>query len=120
MALQINPDFVPSTLIEAIIELRRAVPKSDLGYMNTCAEDEMWMFQKGFSSVLVDNWSLKESSFLADWFHRINIFHPEDMVGILLTTLWRDLHGVEWDVESQAAKIHDYWVKKVGRPNPLF
>lgn len=118
MSLKVNPDIVPSTLIEAIQELKRIVPKSDLQYIETCGEDEMWMFQKGFSDSLIHSWSLKQNSFLSDWFHRINIFDPEDMVSILLTTLWRETHGVDWDVESQASKIHNYWVKKVGRPNP--
>ena len=41
--------------------------------------------------------------------NELKIDHPDDMSGLILTTLHRHLNGKPLDIEAQVCKYHEYW-----------
>ena len=63
-------------------------------------------------------WGLWGGSPLAKFFNTRGVHHPDDMSGIIMTSLWRRLHGAPIKLEEQAAAAKRYWDLR-RPPNPL-
>lgn len=44
--------------------------------------------------------------------NELGIFHPDDMSGIIMTSIHRKLHNKPLDLETQAQYYKDYWANK--------
>lgn len=53
--------------------------------------------------------SLWEKSPLRDWFNSNGIYHADDMSGIILTSLHRQLNDKPIQLEDQIQYYRDYW-----------
>jgi hypothetical protein len=72
----------------------------------------------GLGTWLRNNWGLWGGSRLAKWFNNRGIQHPEDMSGILLTSLWRSLSGKPLLLDAQIKEYQKFW-KQSEKVSPL-
>ena len=100
---------VPGGLDEAILELRRMISPELLELMRVDEEDGMNRFHHGLGTWLRNNWGLWHGSELARRFHEMGIFHADDMSGILLDSLWRDLNQQPRRLDLQVARDRESW-----------
>jgi len=47
----------------------------------------------------------------------LEIYHADDMSGIILTSVYRSFFGLSLDIESQIKPYHEYWIKYSGNIN---
>ena len=66
----------------------------------------------GAGMAMRNNWGLWEGkNELVTFFHKLGITHPDDMSGIIHTTLHRKLNGKNLNVEGQIKHYQNYWKK---------
>jgi hypothetical protein len=107
----------PNNLQEAVEVLKEELPKNDLEYIqNFKNADETCRLHHSLGMWIRNNWGLwKEDSELHKYFKELQLFHADDMSGIILECLWKDLNNVPYKVEEQIKMYLDYWEnKKVG------
>ena len=51
----------------------------------------------------------KQSASLYDQLHAMGLRHPDDMSGLILTSLWRRLHGQPLRREEQVKHYQEFW-----------
>jgi hypothetical protein len=71
----------------------------------------------GFGLWMRNNWKLWGGSRLSKYFNNIGIYHPDDMSGIVLTSYYRYLKGMDIDLETQIKFYQDYWNKEKKQKN---
>ena len=64
-----------------------------------------------------NNWGLWKGSRLSEYFHKMGVFHPDDMSGIILTSYYRRLRNEPLQVDAQVKYCQDYW-KVSAKPKP--
>ena len=79
----------------------------------------------GTGRSLRNNWKLwAGTSELSKFFRNLGINHPDDMSGIILTSLHRKLNGIEIELDNQIKYYKDYWAeserKETERKNKEF
>lgn len=79
----------------------------------------------GTGRSLRNNWKLwAGTSELSIFFRDLGINHPDDMSGIILTSLHRKLNGIEIELDNQIKYYKDYWAeserKETERKNKEF
>lgn len=65
----------------------------------------------GIGMWIRNNWGLWGSSRLSSYFSNLEIFHPDDMSGIILRSYHRKLNSKDIKLEEQIAHYHEYWEK---------
>jgi hypothetical protein len=108
----INGVFIPKDIFECFhqinlfwndstkLEVKKLTEKEFLG--NTHFGLGMWMR---------NNWGLWSGSRLSEYFNNLEIYHPDDMSGIILTSYYRFLIGEEVQLNDQVKYYKDYWKK---------
>lgn len=106
---------LPSTLDEAIIQLKRTLSEEDLNHIKNGSEDDLALLHHGFGTGLRNSWGLWSGSSLSQWFNKKGIDHPDDMSGIIILSLYRDLNGTPRKLDEQIESYQTYWeeVKKM-------
>jgi hypothetical protein len=56
---------------------------------------------------------------IVKYFNSIEIYHADDMSGIILTTVFRRYYNKPIDLESQIKVYHDHWLASCGNINPM-
>ena len=115
----LDPDRVPTTLDEALKMLDEWMPQQDREFITKLEDTPVDLMHFGLGMSLRNNWSLWEKDMpLVRWFNERGITQPDDMSGIILTSLWRRFLGEEIDLEGQIKSYQDFWTKSIGRPIP--
>jgi hypothetical protein len=100
---------IPKDLPAALTELRKMLPPELLSRMQANPEDDMILYHHGLGTWLRNNWGLWKGSQLSEYFNQLGIFHPDDMSGIVLDSMWRELNGKPIRLEDQIAHYKEYW-----------
>jgi len=108
----ISDDNTPRDLDEAIEHLKNGFGDRMIQHILSSEEDD-FVTESHFSIGLDirNNWRLWQGSTLSVWFNDRNIHHPDDMSGIILTSLHRKLHNKVIDLKDQIKVYVDYWRK---------
>ena len=81
-------------------------------FIRRCREEE-WMSEThhALGQWLRNNWGLWAlgDSEIVNWFGAIGIKHADDMSGIILKMLWRDLNGQPRDLDKEIAQIRSFY-----------
>jgi len=111
--------YIPQDLNDAIATLKRDLDQASMTKIKACktADEFMGLAHFSFGMGLRNSWGLWGGSRLAKWFNSNDIFHPDDMSGVILEALWSDLTGHEFSLEQKAAEYHAYWEGQKG-PEP--
>ena len=65
----------------------------------------------GFGMWMRNNWQLWGGSRLSKYFNDMEIYHPDDMSGIILDSYHRYLTGKETKIDEQVKYYQEYWKK---------
>ncbi len=91
---------IPTTLDEAV-EILIEYDSKDPGF--------------GFNGMgLRNGWGLWQGSKLAQWFFKRQIYHADDMSGIIMDTYKRTKAGDDIKLTEQISKYHNHWKKQFG------
>ena len=107
-------DYVPPTLDEAITHLKTSLSEDDLNHIKNANDQERSLLHFDFGRGLRNSWGLWTGSALSEWFNQKGIYHAEDMSGIILNSLYLDLHGHPTNLDEQIKHYQAHWeeVKK--------
>ena len=102
--------YKPIDLADAVMHLEKIVDDSTKTWIMGLEEDD-YLGSVHFSMGLWirNNWDLWKGGKLADHFHSLDITHPDDMSGIILTCFYRELKALPWLVKEQVAYYQKYW-----------
>lgn len=68
------------------------------------------MYKTGGLGLEIRNgWGLWKGSRLYHFFNTKGIFHPDDMSVIIRTSYYRNLKGIEIDLDKQILNYQTYW-----------
>jgi hypothetical protein len=105
-----RPDpHAPATLSEALDRLRQTLPPDTIQQMRDGTEADMVKYHMGLGLWMRNNWGLWARGPLYQDLAALGLRHPDDMSGVILTSLWRELHGRPLGLEAQVAKYKEYW-----------
>ena len=91
--------MMPTTLQEAIDELIKInIPPDEIN-----------------SRWIRNEWGLWTGSLLAFWFFEKEIYHADDMSGIIVDSYRRTIGGQPIDLESQIEVYHKHWEEIYGK-----
>jgi hypothetical protein len=96
-----NQILIPKDLDSALKELKTMLTPELLQKMKKGTEDDMIEYHFGLGMWLRNNWSLWGGSQLAEWFKTKGVSHPDNMSGVILNSLWRDLNGKPLELDKQ-------------------
>lgn len=119
-------DYIPTDLNDAISYFECKTPEKDLNdFKNKAENDATSSLHFGGGMSIRNNWKLwAGTSELSKFFRDLGINHPDDMSGIIFTSLHRKLNGIEIDLDSQVKYYKDYWAeserKETERKNEEF
>ncbi|MFZ1685684.1 MAG: DUF6794 domain-containing protein [Candidatus Zixiibacteriota bacterium] len=101
--------YIPSDLNDCLAYLDTTLTPVDLDSLRQWHEDEMPRAHMNLGLWLRNNWGLWKGSRLSEWFNKHDIWHPDDMSGIILTSYWRHLHNRPIELDAQIAGYIEYW-----------
>ena len=109
---------VPENLEEAIEAFKEMLPEIKRkeiasGQLNIIS------LHHGPGRWIRNNWGLWSGSKLQEFFHDLGIRHADDMSGIILESVQRDLRGEEINLDKQVKKYRDYWKDKGIDPDQI-
>lgn len=98
----------PVNLDEMITFLKKEIDEQTIEKIKN---EDACAFHHSIGRAIRNKFSLWGDSKLKDWFNGIGIFHPDDMSGIILESLKRDLKGEPIDLDRQVKRYQAYWEK---------
>ena len=105
-------DYIPKNLEEALHQINLYVSDSLKTEIKKKSENDFLAETHfGLGIGMRNNWKLWKGSDLSKYFNGIGIFHPDDMSGIILTSYYRKLTGLDIKLENQILKYKEYWKK---------
>lgn len=111
--MQLNEDFVPSTIDEAIGAIVSGLQPDDIDYIKESKSGSVH-FTTGMG--LRNGWSLweQDTPLQLDFKRRFRLFgHGDDMSGIILEGVWAKVRGenVNEVLEKTAERFRKHWIK---------
>ena len=102
--------YIPKNLDECFVELNKMIHMDDIEIFQDTVKEDLSCYHHGFGTNLRNKWGLwNEKSSLYKYFKQMGIFHADDMSGIIMTSLWRDMHGKDLRLDEQVRYYKDYW-----------
>lgn len=105
-------NFTPENLQDILDYLHKYTPQADKEMLiNT--ESSIFHFTTGMS--MRNSWGLwDKDSKIHKWFNSLDIFHPDDMSGIIIESFKRELCNQTIDLDAQVKSYKEYWKKRSG------
>ena len=112
---------LPNTLDEAIDIIMDVAQESVEGLKMMSEDDFISSTHHGFGTFMRNTWCLwwfpdhpykgwpEEEPSLNKWFRSIGIVHADDMSGIILTCVYRKLHGLPYELDKEVEHYHNHW-----------
>ncbi|EAS19580.1 hypothetical protein BBFL7_00126 [Flavobacteria bacterium BBFL7] len=108
---EIDGVYIPKNLDDAIAELDKDFPDSLKTAIRKMTEDDFSArYHMGTGIWMRNNWNLWAGSRLSRYFNKMEIYHPDDMSGIILDSFHRTLMDQPIELEEQVAYYKLYWV----------
>ena len=108
-SLTTTGDYIPADLDDALRVLQARLSPTEVAYIRDSVTESMVSYHMTVGMGLRNGWGLWAGSRLTKYFNRVGIFHPDDMSGIILTSLWRRVHQQPLRLEEQVAYYKRYW-----------
>lgn len=108
--MNISQDLVPTNLNEAISEIVNNLKPSDIKEIKKSKSDACDV-HFGFGMFLRNNWCLwDKNSRLVKWFkNKYDIDHADDISGLILDCVWRDVKKMPRRDKKLAKSYVKYW-----------
>ena len=101
---------IPDCLNDCLVELLTRMSATNLEQFRQTKENELCKYHRGLGASLRNRWGLwGQKNSLYNWFLKRGIFHPDDMSGIVLQSLWRKLNNKPIRFKEQVKHYKDFW-----------
>jgi len=124
--------FIPKSLDEAVEYLVKQNDEKTLAEIKSMNERQfMSAVHHGMGTAIRNEWNLwwhgikgiegvpKEKPELIAEFEKLGILHGDDISGIILTSTYRQIKGLDRDLQNQIKEYHDHW-KENGFADGIF
>ncbi|NDJ00080.1 hypothetical protein GWA97_13400 [Flavobacterium sp. LaA7.5] len=101
--------YIPKDLKDCFIQINKSISDSTKVEITNWEEKEMSRLHFGFGMWMRNNWQLWGGSRLSNYFNEMEIYHPDDMSGIILTSYHRDLNKKDLKLDEQIKYYVNYW-----------
>lgn len=106
----INGVYIPKDLEDCFVQIDKMLNDSLKTEFKKISEDDFTeKTHFGLGIWMRNNWSLWEGYRLSKYFNDREIYHPDDMSGIILTSYHRKLTNKNIDLENQINYHKTYW-----------
>ena len=99
----------PLSLEQALDRLGKTLPPKTLQEMRRGTERDMITYHFSVGLWMRNSWGLWGQGPLYQSLAQLGLKHPDDMSGLILTCLWRRLHGQPLNIEGEVARYREYW-----------
>lgn len=99
----------PQSLDQALDILARELPAETIAHIKQSSEADMIEYHFTLGLAMRNCWGLWSSGPLYNYFHKLGLFHPDDMSGVILTSLWRRIHEQPLELTEQIKYYKEYW-----------
>ena len=103
--------YIPQDLDDCFDELKKILHPEFIDEIKDGREDDMIKYHRGLGQWIRNNWGLWSNSQLSKYFNNFEIYHPDDMSSIIITSFWKYLNGKPLELEEQIKYYQDYWEK---------
>lgn len=104
--------YIPKDLNDALSELQKMLHPDLVEEITHGSESDMIKYHFGLGMWIRNNWALWKGSRISRYFNELEIYHPDDMSGIILDSFWTQLNGKPIGLEAQIGKYKTYWEKE--------
>src|SRR5579883_2503486 len=102
--------YYPRNLTECMIELKKTLSPSVLNRLKSEPEEVTHDYHFTIGLWIRNNWIRgRGGGTLTQYFNNLGIYAPDDMSGIILTSLWRDLHSQPIRLDEQVREYKQFW-----------
>ena len=105
--------YIPKDLEDCFVQLNNMYADSTIEVIKAMSENEFsGRYHFSLGMWMRNNWGLWGGSRLSKFFNNMEIFHSDDMSGIIMTSYHRKLTNTPLEVEKQVAKYIAFWKRK--------
>ena len=102
--------YIPRDLEDCFVQIDKMLNDSlKIEFKKISEEEFTGKTHFGLGIWMRNNWSLWGGSRLSQYFNEKEIYHPDDMSGIILTSYHRKLTDKNIDLEGQISYYKTYW-----------
>ncbi len=105
--------YIPRDLYDAFAQLDKLMDDNAKQTFMEYADEEVDRKTHGSLGVWLENkWSMSEGSRLSEYFRKMRVPHYDYMIGIIITSYHRHLHGKDLKIKEQVTFFRKIWAKK--------
>lgn len=105
--------YIPRDLYDAFAQLDKLMDDNARETFMAYSDAEVDRKTHGSLGVWLEHkWSLSEGSRLSEYFRKMRVPHYDYMIGIIITSYHRHLHGKELNIKEQVLFFRKIWNKK--------
>jgi len=105
--------YIPRDLYDAFAQLDKLMDDNAKQTFMEYSDAEVDGKTHGSLGVWLENkWSMSEGSRLSDYFRKMRVPHYDYMIGIIITSYHRHLHGKDLKIKEQVTFFRKLWDKK--------
>lgn len=108
--------YIPIDLYDCFKVLNKQMSATALTIFKAYSDEEVDQKTHGTLGFWMEHkWSISEGSRLTEYFRKMGVPHYDYMIGIIIQSYHRSLHGKELKVKEQVLKFREIWDKKQGK-----
>lgn len=111
--IDFTKEIPPKDLDEAVHILKKYLDEGDKDSIAKVSENEfLGSVHFSYGMVIRNSWHLwDEEGKLHKWFCANGIFHADDMSGLILLKLYRNVSRKQFDLEKESIRYWIHWIK---------
>lgn len=110
--LRADEEPVPETLDAAVTMIMDTLTDEDRQFIISGGEEYEWMLPSHGGMGMRNGWGLWGDSPLSRYFHRLGIYHADDMSGIICQVVSRTVRDVPIKRDEIIQYYRDYWAEQ--------
>ena len=105
--------YIPRDLNDVFRELNKLMDNTAKETFMAFSDEEVDRKTHGTMGIWLEHkWSLSEGSRLSEYFRKMRVPHYDYMIGIIITSYHRHLHGKNLKLKEQVLRFRAIWNKK--------
>lgn len=110
---EIEGIYIPRDLYDTFKELDKLMDEDAKKAFMAFSDAEVDRRTHGTLGVWIEHkWSMAEGSRLSEYFRKMKVPHYDYMIGIIIQSYHRHLHGRDLDIKGQVMRFRKLWKKK--------
>lgn len=101
--------YIPEDIEDCFDELNQMLPEELIDEIKEKTEQDLIEYHFSLGILLRTIWNLWGESRLTEYFNNLEIFHPDDMSMIIITSYYRYLHDQPIKLDEQIEYYLKFW-----------